>query len=91
VPAPLKPAAKAAAKAAAKPAPKLVSVSDDDESDFECVKGEMKPWSHDGVDYLRDYKNRVYMDNGDDDVGEYVGTYDKVGRKIDTSVPEKKK
>ena len=86
-PAPLKPAVKAAAK----PAAKVVSVSDDDESDFECSKGEMKPWSHDGVDYLRDHKNRVYMDNGDDEVGEYVGTYNKVSHTIDTSVSEKKK
>jgi hypothetical protein len=97
-PAPLKPAVKPAAKAAvkpaaAKPAAKVVAVSDDDdeESDFECEKGEMKPWSHDGIDYLRDHKNRIYTDDGSDDVGEYVGTYDKVSRTIDASIPEKQK
>jgi len=49
--------------------------------------GGVRPWVSNGVKYLRNSDNQVWLD-ADSEVGEWQGVYDEATGKIDTSVAE---
>ena len=49
--------------------------------------GGVHPWESNGIKYLRNSDNQVWLDGGDD-VGEWQGVYDVATGKIDDSVAE---
>jgi hypothetical protein len=59
----------------------VVKADDGDEEAF-------KTWHHKDKDYFKNGLNYVYSKNSKGGFGDYVGQYDPVKRKIDTSVPE---
>ena len=49
--------------------------------------GSVRPWVSNGVKYLRNSDNQLWLDGGDD-LGAWQGVVDPATNKIDTSVPE---
>ena len=81
---------KALVKAAVKPAAAVAAATTPSAS-LESWKaptdGSVSPWVSNGIKYLRNSDNQLWLDGGDD-LGAWQGVLDVATGKIDTSVPE---
>lgn len=76
-----KKAAKKAAKAAAAPPPPPPAEETEDSD-------QLSAWTHKGEAYYRSSRNELWKQNADNTLGDWVGVYNPMTDKIDTSAPE---
>ena len=86
--APVKAAVVKALVKAAAPKPVVVKPVVAKPVEWSCpADGGVHPWVSNGIAYLRNSDNQVWLDDGTDELGAWQGVVDATG-KIDTSVPE---